>query len=71
MFNRGKVLAAMGEEAKAQQSFRMGLKFAENAAPATWTKSFAAIKIPTNAEMEMMEQAADSLTHSQGLTAPP
>lgn len=66
MFNRGKVLAAMGEEAKAQQSFRLALKLSEKVAPATWTKSFAAVKIPTAAEMQTMEEAARALALQGG-----
>ena len=67
IFNRGKVLAAMGEEATAQQSFRMALKLAEKVAPATWTKSFAAIKMPTDAEVKEMENAAASLADTAGV----
>ncbi len=66
MFNRGKVLAAMGQEAKAQQSYQSAVKLAEKVAPATWTKSFAAIKVHTEAELKAMEKAARVFQDWQG-----
>lgn len=66
MFNRGKVLAAMGDEAKAQQSYRLALSLAEGVAAATWTKCFAAIKVHTDAELQIMEDAAGVFVSVQG-----
>ena len=66
MFNRGKVLAAMGDEAKAQDSYRLALKLAEGVASATWTKCFAAIKVHTDAELQAMEDAAGAFVSVQG-----
>jgi len=39
---------------------------ARGVAASTWTKASVAIKNPTTAEVEVMQEAADSLLHSTG-----
>lgn len=60
------MLAAMGDEAKAQQSYRLALSLAEGVAATTWTKCFAAIKVHTDAELQAMEDAAGVFVSLQG-----
>ena len=66
MFNRGKVLSAMGEAGDAQKAYRMALASAEGSAPGTWTKCFAAIKEHTPVEVSSMEAAAACFLSDKG-----